>query len=82
MLEVAVGNDDAFDDDAIRNELRKIVEAFTTQYLGELSEVEVACRAEAGASDEQKQRVYSGFKNAKSIGEHRIQMMLDFIERR
>lgn len=82
MQEVAMGTDnEALDDDAIRIELRKLVEAFRSQYLAELAEVEVACKAEAGATEDQKQKVVSGLDGAKHRGEVRIQMMLDFIDR-
>ena len=72
----------SFDDDAIRVELRRMVEDFRTKYLDELAAVAVACRNEAEASEDQKERVFSGLEDAKSAGEKNIQMMLDFIERR
>ncbi|MCY7279352.1 MAG: hypothetical protein LH610_00370 [Sphingomonas bacterium] len=72
----------SFDDDAIRIELRRMVEAFRTKHLDELAAVAVACREEAEASEDQKQRVFSGLEDAKSASEKNIQMMLDFIERR
>ena len=79
---MGMDNELAFNDDAIRIELRKMVEAFKTQYLEELAKVEVACRAEPEASEKQKQKVLSGLEGAKFSGDVKIQMMLDFIDRR
>ena len=75
----------SFDDAAIRSELRNIVKRDEAQFMEKMNDSIEKTRTEYDAlqdvDEDAKQKFFAKFEAAKSVGQQRFKMMLDYIER-